>query len=91
MELMLSARCCQCGGQIVACPDCVMGLPIDPVTGLPPDVEATSSGGYARKKPDPEALARAVAQPLCDGCAAMGGATDTAAQRHRRHIASGMP
>jgi hypothetical protein len=45
-------------------PERVPSFPIDPLTNLPPDV-----GPDGQAQPvDPEALARAVRQPVCEVC-----------------------
>lgn len=85
--MLLLARCWNCGRQIIACPDCVTVVPIDPATNLPPDVQRTSTGAYVNRTPDPDALARAKREPLCDHCASQAGVHQTWMQRHERHQA----
>lgn len=84
---LLIFHCWACHAPASGCPTCIASLPIDPRTNLPPDV-ARSREGYERIEPDPDALARAVKQPICERCAAAGGA-DLAAVRHALHCRLG--
>jgi hypothetical protein len=80
-HMQLIFACWTCGKTSMACPNCVVGLPIDPETNLPPDTEWTGDG-YRKITPDPAAVRRAVKQPLCDECAIRGGFPGTAEDRH---------
>jgi hypothetical protein len=80
---LLIFHCWACKAPTSGCPSCVASLPIDPHTNLPPDV-MRSSKGFEWIEPDRAALARAVKQPICEECAAAGGA-DAAGVRHDRH------
>lgn len=46
-------------------PVSVVTVPIDPQTGLPPDVDADLQ---PVPSPDPDAVARSVWRPICDPC-----------------------
>ena len=80
-HMVIFFQCRTCGKASVACPNCVVGLPIDPETNLPPDVIRTENG-YRKVEPDPEAVRRAIKQPICDQCAQKAGFPGTAEDRH---------
>lgn len=48
--------------------ECANTAKIDPVTGNPPDVSVNEEGAISIVTPTPEALARAVSEPICDAC-----------------------
>ncbi|MEV6774417.1 hypothetical protein AB0N05_37850 [Nocardia sp. NPDC051030] len=88
-HVLLIAMCWNCGRTVLACPNCVTSIPIDPHTGLPPEVRRTDDGGYVHQEADPAARARSIREPLCDGCARLNGThIETWEQRHRRHCSS---
>ena len=78
--------CCNCGAPAAACPYCINSLPIDPATGLPPDVTADGTP----QEPTQEATERSPKQPLCDDCITRKNRyyphlyTETAEERHAR-------
>jgi hypothetical protein len=80
-HMMIVFPCWTCKKATMACPNCVMGLPIDPETNLPPDVEWDGTG-YRKITPDPDAVRRAVKHPVCDACANKAGFPGTAEDRH---------
>lgn len=79
------ASCVSCGQLFMFCPECVASLPIDPQTGLPPDLAADGTP----QQPDPAAVVRAERRPLCENCegviARRLGIERRAADRHREH------
>jgi hypothetical protein len=80
-HMMIFFACWTCKKTATACPNCVMGLPIDPETSLPPDVERDGDA-FRKIEPDPGAVRRAVKQPICDECANKAGYRGTAEDRH---------
>ena len=57
-------RCWSCRRQFTFDPELVPSVPIDPVTGLPPDVDEQ----IRQVEPVQLAIERAVKQPLCRNC-----------------------
>ncbi len=89
-------RCVNCKATFGACPQCVNTIRIDPETGLPPDARWEGRNLVHNPEPDPDAVMRSVAQPVCDNCimgrndaASAGNAADdritlTSEERHHR-------
>lgn len=67
------APCYACGQLFGFNPHTVVSVPIDPVTGLPPDVAADGTN----ITPDPEAVSRAVSRPLDNACARRAGVPES--------------
>jgi len=80
-ETVIFFLCWTCGKSSVACPNCVIGLPIDPETNLPPDL-VREGNDFRKIEPDPSAVRRAIKHPICDGCANKAGFQGTAEDRH---------
>lgn len=68
-DLIAMGPCWACKTVFAFSPVTVISVPIDPQTGLPPDVAPDGSN----ITPDPAAVARAVRQPLCNNCARRAG------------------
>lgn len=93
-QYLITYLCWACGGSAMACPDCVVSVLIDPETELPPDLARGEDGVTVHVQPTPEALARAVGQPICDDCVILRNIIHkrrspwlTGAERHRNHLA----
>lgn len=63
-QITTIGRCYACKRTFTFVPAHVTKVTVDPETGLPPDMTVL---GTARE-PSPEALARAVQQPICADC-----------------------
>ena len=92
-ELAMTYVCWACRELSIGCPDCVVSVLVDPETELPPDI-ARVNGKAETVTPTPEAVARALPQPICDDCVMLRNvihsrATQwrTGADRHRTHLA----
>lgn len=85
LVILLVFVCAGCHRPSSACPVCVNTIAIDPLTGLPPDVEMVN-GAAAHKTPSDEAKQRARQDPICDACVvvaiAAGKNLTTAEERH---------
>lgn len=65
-EQVLIGECYTCHDTMMACPDCVNTIRVDPVTGIPPDVMPDRR--THNPSPDPEAVSRSIQHMLCDSC-----------------------
>ncbi|MFI8452179.1 hypothetical protein [Streptomyces erythrochromogenes] len=79
--------CYGCKERFLACPECVTTIRVDPVTNRPPDA-AIIDGKAVHVSPDPEAAARAVQQPVCDGCVSLRNAAYLKGGPEAAHIES---
>ncbi|MFC9651450.1 hypothetical protein [Streptomyces sp. NPDC056937] len=99
-EYVALMTCADCKAGFAECPECVNSVRIDPATGYPPDVVVIDGKSKHNPNPNPEAVRRSVARPVCDPCvthrnevlqggtpegAHIVGVTMLAAERHRRH------
>lgn len=83
------AGCYSCGRSFTFCLECVTVVAVDPTTNRPPDVD--THGEVCT--PDPDAMARTVARPLCVPCTTLantvrpaGKQIETETTRHARHV-----
>lgn len=67
-EYVALMKCADCKEGFTMCPNCVNAVRIDPETGFPPDVVVIDGKSKHNPNPDPEAVKRSVAQPVCDSC-----------------------
>lgn len=89
-DVLMIDVCYSCNDVFVSCPECVNVLRVDPLTGLPPDVELVYGRPMAIT-PVPGAVERSVKASLCDPCVirvnqrSPGKFPMTWAERHDRH------
>lgn len=99
-EMVMLGHCFNCGSQMIACPECVNTVRVDPETNMPPDVVIVGGEPVHNPSPDPAAVARAEKRLLCDTCVSRRnertraggpdaahhfGIVELAADRHRRN------
>ncbi|MCI0689214.1 MAG: hypothetical protein L0Y54_18575 [Sporichthyaceae bacterium] len=58
------SACIGCRTVFMYDPDRVPSIPIDPATGLPPDLNPDGT----TRQPDPQAVARMTREPVCPRC-----------------------